>query len=475
MSAYGLRVDEQGNATFTGFCLNGFNIGGAATNVTGVFVIRVDRFGNLVWATHDGNDSTQGHTVTCDSSGNTYVLGTLSQESTSPKILCGMSLTGRVFLAKYDNHGQGLWAVSLASKGFGSSVDPVEITSDLDGNTYWTAQTSGTVIFAQTNVVTSPYGGLLVKTDPFGTVQWVRACRADSPGSSPFGKPAADRHGNVYVPGSIRGALSLGVTNLTSSGPSDIFLAKYNTDGELVWLRQAGGPGRDDTYHSAMDPDGNCLISCGYEQSITFGNVTLTNESPGPYTAIAKYDPSGNVLWATQIYQDWNITDVSTDAQGNCYVVAHLQTSKLLLFQKRDSSGNLIWSRTGPEGSLGSWAVDPLGHAYLLISFTLDDVQRRATLSFDDVSVTSLGHYNDFFLLKLDTTTAPRLTAQRTAGDLDLSWPVVADEYHLESNSSLVDSSAWTSNGVLPRIAGASKTVTVGAAAPAQFFRLKKD
>src|SRR3954463_8590371 len=147
MSAYGLRVDEQGNATFTGFSLNGFNIGGAATNAAGVFVIRVDRFGNLVWATHDGNDATQGHTVTCDSSGNTYVLGTLSQEGTSPKILCGMSLTGRVFLAKYDNHGQGLWAVSMASKGFGSSVDPVEITSDLDGNTYWTAEASRTVIF----------------------------------------------------------------------------------------------------------------------------------------------------------------------------------------------------------------------------------------------------------------------------------------------------------------------------------------
>src|SRR3954464_8344568 len=62
MSAYGLHVDDQGNATFTGFSLNGFNIGGAATNVSGLFVIRIDHFGNLAWATHDGNYNTPGVT-----------------------------------------------------------------------------------------------------------------------------------------------------------------------------------------------------------------------------------------------------------------------------------------------------------------------------------------------------------------------------------------------------------------------------
>jgi len=54
---------------------------------------------------------------------------------------------------------------------------------------------------------------------------------------------AADNLGNVFVAGSFEGTANFGSTPLTSAGSYDIFIAKYNANYDLVWVKQFGGAG----------------------------------------------------------------------------------------------------------------------------------------------------------------------------------------------------------------------------------------
>ncbi len=49
-----------------------------------------------------------------------------------------------------------------------------------------------------------------------------------------------DDEGNIYVTGSFQGDLILGDEKYTAMGDADIFLAKFNSDGNIEWFRQAG-------------------------------------------------------------------------------------------------------------------------------------------------------------------------------------------------------------------------------------------
>ena len=107
---------------------------------------------------------------------------------------------------------------------------------------------------------------------------------------------AVDANGNSYVTGIFRGTASFGTTELTSSGSTDIFIAKYDATGNVLWAKQAGGKDIDAGKNIEVDGNGNSYITGEFLGTATFDNITIN--SSGNYDAfIAKYDPSGNLLW----------------------------------------------------------------------------------------------------------------------------------------------------------------------------------
>jgi hypothetical protein len=205
----------------------------------------------------------------------------------------------------------------------------------------------------------------------------------------------ADSCGNIYVVGYTYGTFP----SQTSYGFFDAFLAKFDSAGNLLWVRQFGSS-RDDFAHGlAVDGEGNIYVSGGTGGTLP-GQTSFGLED----IFLAKYDRNGNLLWLRQFGTSTNDNDycVAVDPWSNVYVVGHTGTSPQappgsqdILLAKFDSSGNMLWmKRFGTENDdyNGGVAVDSYGNAYVA-GFTLGTFPGQ----------TSFG-LSDFFLVKFDSS-----------------------------------------------------------------------
>ena len=122
---------------------------------------------------------------------------------------------------------------------------------------------------------------------------------------------ATDASGNVYSSGDTRG--SLGAEN---AGTWDIILSKHNGSGDLLWTRQLGTAEEDVSFGVATDASGNVYAS-GYTKG------SLDGENAGRSDVfLAKYDDSGHLLWTHQVGTPESDIghDVATNASGDVYI-----------------------------------------------------------------------------------------------------------------------------------------------------------
>jgi hypothetical protein len=102
----------------------------------------------------------------------------------------------------------------------------------------------------------------------------------------------------IYMSGYFEGSMTIGNKTLTSIGKKDFFLAKFDSDGNLVWARSDGGFQHDDmAYGVAVDEEGNAYVVGTAYAGSKFGNTTpLFPYSSVPYFFIAKYSSKGEFL-----------------------------------------------------------------------------------------------------------------------------------------------------------------------------------
>ncbi len=242
-----------------------------------------------------------------------------------------------------------------------------------------------------------------------------------------------DAAGNVYTTGAYNNTVDFdpgpGIFNLTSTGGSQIFVSKLDTDGNFVWAKSMGGSGADTGQGIAVDASGNVYITGGFTGTADFdpgpGAFNLTAATTTEYDIyIVKLNVNGDFVWAKGIIGGtwWdNGQDIAIDAAGNVHVVGRFYTQggardfdpgpgtffltagqEDVFILKLDTNGNFVWARDFGAGSLEnrgySIILDATGNVYTTGYF-------EGTIDFDPgagtANLTASGDW-DIFYSKLD-------------------------------------------------------------------------
>lgn len=198
-------------------------------------------------------------------------------------------------------------------------------------------------------------------------IEWTRFNKSEGY-SSGISSIATDKLGNVYYAGVFYGTTWVGTEELSSEGmEQDTYLAKYDTDGNLVWVRHITGRNIQAIYGIACTSNDQIVATGIFQNQLSIDGFTL-KESPNYSdfgdTFLLKFDQGGSVIMARNIgFSADNRADggggITTDTQGNIYVVGGTGTS--MFFTKTDDEGNIEWRRThGSTNRIGSLNAGPL-------------------------------------------------------------------------------------------------------------------
>ncbi len=214
---------------------------------------------------------------------------------------------------------------------------------------------------------------------------------------------AMDGVTHLYVSGNFSTSASFGTTNVTASG-SGIFLARYTAAGVLEWVRTGTSATTGGEAHNvAVDPLGNCYLTGSFMGTTSFGASNVVSAG-GSDVFLAKYDRAGTLLWLTRLGAGFNDSgrDVTADGTNGCFVAGNLQTStdanvsRDIFFARYNAAGTLQWQQlpvgSATDAGMGA-ASDADGNAYFTGWFT-------GTVNFGTTNLTAAGSLRDIFVAK---------------------------------------------------------------------------
>jgi len=255
-----------------------------------------------------------------------------------------------------------------------SSTTPLAITTDPIGNVIEVGQLQDSAIFSSFIVNASlsgnnSQGAYIVKYSPSGNVLWAKAGKVDWAGEACASAVACDGSGNIYVTGYFFGSLSfdaLTITTAVTNPPSEsYFIAKFDPNGNILWLQGSNSYQSCSSYGSgvSVDPAGNVYLVGNFNDTVNFQGDELTSTSD-INSFIVKYNPNGNVKWAKYSLADGSLfySACTCDPFANIYTTGAF-TNNLYCYPfpiysggqflpdmfliKYDSSGNVNWAKTG--------------------------------------------------------------------------------------------------------------------------------
>jgi hypothetical protein len=231
--------------------------------------------------------------ATIDTTG-VYIAG--NTEGTFP----GQSSTGYfdAFVRKYDTDGNELWTRQFGTEYYDFIMS---IIADATG-VYIAGETEGTF----PGQSSTGYSDAFVrKYDADGNELWTRQFGTEHLDEAYA--VAADATG-VYIAGETEGTLP----GQSSTGYSDAFVRKYDADGNELWTRQFGTEYTDFIASVAADATGV------YMAGGTYGTFPGQRSTVYSDVFVRKYDADGNELWTWQFGTEHfdEAHAVTTDATG---------------------------------------------------------------------------------------------------------------------------------------------------------------
>lgn len=118
-----------------------------------------------------------------------------------------------------------------------------------------------------------------------------------------------DENGNIYCIGDFENTVDFdpgpGVSNLSADNVTDIFISKWDSAGNFIWVKKIGGDSHDHALGFEIDPAGYLIATGTYADTVDFDpGIGVFNMSPiqSPIaTFMLKLDTAGNFIWVKQI------------------------------------------------------------------------------------------------------------------------------------------------------------------------------
>ena len=246
--------------------------GGAVTETkTNLIAVIPDNYMSYLGGT--GNDI--GYDIAVDGDGNIYITGyTASKDFPTTNDAYKKTNAGGndIFVAKFSSSGSMIYSTYFGGTGNDVGYD---IAVDGEGNIYITGYTASTNFPTTSGANQTTYGGgafdaFLAKFNSNGTLLYSTYLGGTN---TDLGSDiAVDSTGNVYITGYTKSTnfpTSTGAFQTTLAGNYDAFLTKYNSTGNLMYSTYLGGSGSDSANGNALDNAGNIYIT-GYTASTNF-------------------------------------------------------------------------------------------------------------------------------------------------------------------------------------------------------------
>ncbi|MDY0152546.1 MAG: hypothetical protein RBS43_09775, partial [Candidatus Cloacimonas sp.] len=273
------------------------------------------------WLGHFGGSGVDEATASCfDNDGNFYVAGNFKSDFTLGSTTLTAGIHTPIFIAKFNPSGQVSWAIQSVVTGANSRTASVAgICTDAQSNIYLTGTFSPAIKLSTVSQTSSGNTDIYIaKLNSSGTCQWLNK----------FGGASNDVSTGIcmgsdncpVVCGYFEGSITLMDNPITSLGLTDVLAVKVDSGGVLLNYARFGGAGQD---------HGNAICSlalggyavCGYyKDSIAIGSTTLAET--GQEAFICKLDNSLSPLWAVSSSGAGLNDATSICADGSSIIVA---------------------------------------------------------------------------------------------------------------------------------------------------------
>ncbi|MFI5204765.1 MAG: gliding motility-associated C-terminal domain-containing protein, partial [Flavobacteriales bacterium] len=405
-----MDIDADGNLYVCGY----YNSTGTANDVSfGPLVLpangfgkegylaKMDPNGNWVWIqiAEGGWDERVLGMCVDKINGYAYVCGT-AWNYTDFGSCTGAAFPGgsdEIFVSKFDLNGNCQW---LIGAGGGTDDHGYDLVTDSLGNIYLTGYISdkyqlGNVV-ANFGTINIPIAfadslGYIAKISPAGIFQWVRTFHGVE--GERDNRIAIDKQSNVYVTGGFRGTnTSLGNVNATSYGGYDIYVIKFDNNGNQQWVRTTGSTLDDRGNSITIDMYGDVYVTGEFRDKVGFDGDTINNNGGpnGRDIFVAKMKTNGNWVWAKKAGSNGGSergNRIISNNQGNIFVTGQ--------FKGNANFGSSIQLNSVDSVQLFTAAIDTSGKWKWALQGGSAVEDRGTGLAVDSCNLYTCGYYEE--------------------------------------------------------------------------------
>lgn len=297
------------------------------------FIIKIDSEGNTLW-TRRSNEESFARLETIDISSNGCIVGAGFIPNNSEVNFNDVSMTNDSdkllpFIIKFDSLGSALWIKSFdLNIEIGTVPYPeFNIKYDSKGNIIFMAGYYGSNVKLDDIELTPKsevHNYLLAKLDSDGNALWAKS--SDNDVRVKGVSLTIDTQDNIYSSGEFyNSSLRLDSTELVHEGNSDIFVAKYSSEGTLEWAKAFTGEENEFQLSLTVHPDNRlAILSTSNSSLFTVGNDEFISVFGETNSLITEMDLNGTILCNydfSEEFYDIDSAPIAYDSLGNIIVV----------------------------------------------------------------------------------------------------------------------------------------------------------